>query len=84
MSFIILIKISLYLESDGCREKLTLRFMISRRTQYSFKKLMVLAGNKKFHETSIEMYAVMTLRGLVLVQQNLAAPKETGMDQKAI
>lgn len=45
---------------------------------------MVLAGNKKFHETSIEMYAVMTLRGLVLVQQNLAAPKETGMDQKAI
>lgn len=29
------------------------------------------------------MHAVKTLRGLV-IQQNLAAPEETGMDQKAI
>lgn len=30
------------------------------------------------------MQAVITLRGLVLIRWNLAAPKETGMDQKAI
>lgn len=30
------------------------------------------------------MHAVITLRGLALIQKILAAPKETGMDQKAI
>lgn len=30
------------------------------------------------------MHTVITLRGLVLIQQNLATPKETGMDQKAV
>jgi len=30
------------------------------------------------------MYAVITLRALVLIQENSAAPKETGMDQKPI
>lgn len=30
------------------------------------------------------MHAVITLRGPALIQQNLATPKETAMDQKAI